>query len=301
MSMQQSAGRVRSTYAFIKAHRERYSVQSMCGVLGVAPSGYYEWLQQPISNRGQEDARLLRLIRASFIASQGIYGAPRVFLDLREAGETCSKHRVARLMRENKLRALHGYRIRRWSVGKPAILIPNLLQRQFTVTRPNKAWVTDITYIRTWQGWLYLAVVMDLFSRKIVGWSAGPTLQREVVLNAVLMAVRRRRPRNAVIHSDQGTQYGSDAWRRFCRSNHLEPSMSRKGNCWDNAVAESFFSSLKKERIKKQIYKTRELALADVADYVETFYNRTRRHSHIGGVSPEQFEAAHKPRRKGVH
>jgi putative transposase len=233
MSTQQSAGRVRSTYAFIKAHRERYSVQSMCRVLGVAPSGYYEWIQQPISNRGQEDARLLRLIRASFIASQGIYGAPRVFLDLREAGERCSKHRVARLMRENKLRALHGYRIRRWSVGKPAVLIPNLLQRQFTVTRPNKAWVTDLTYIRTWQGWLYLAVVMDLFSRKIVGWSAGPTMHRELVLDAVLMALRRRRPRGTMIHSDQGTQFGSDAWRRLCRSNHLEPSMSRKGNCWD--------------------------------------------------------------------
>ena len=296
MSTQQSAGRVRSTYAFIKAHRERYSVQSMCRVLGVAPSGYYEWIQQPISNRGQEDARLLRLIRASFIASQGIYGAPRVFLDLREAGETCSKHRVARLMRENKLRALHGYRIRRWSVGKPAVLIPNLLQRQFTVTRPNKAWVTDLTYIRTWQGWLYLAVVMDLFSRKIVGWSAGPTMHRELVLDAVLMALRRRRPRGTMIHSDQGTQFGSDAWRRFCRSNHLEPSMSRKGNCWDNAVVESFFSSLKKERIKKQIYKNRALALADLADYIDTFYNRTRRHGHLGGVSPEQFEAAHKPR-----
>ena len=186
-------------------------------------------------------------------------------------------------------------------MGKPSVLIPNLLLRQFTVTRPNKAWVTDITDIRTWQGWLYLVVVMNLFSRKIVGWSAGATIHRELVLNAVLMAVRRRRRRGTVIHSDQGTQYGSDAWRRFCRSNHLEPSMSRKGNCWDNAVAESFFSSLKKERIKKQIYKNRELALADVADYIDTFYNRTRRHSHLGGVSPEQFEAAHKPGRMGVH
>ena len=154
-------------------------------------------------------------------------------MDLRETGETCSKHRVARIMRVNKLRALHGYRIRRWSVGKPAVLIPNLLQRQFTVTRRNKAWVTDITYIRTWQGWLYLAVVMDLFSRLIVGWAAGPTIHRELALNAVLTAVRRRRSRGTLIHSDQGTQYGSDAWRRFCRSNHLEPSMSRKGNCWD--------------------------------------------------------------------
>ena len=259
-------------------------------------------LLQPISNREQEDARLLRLIRASFVASRGIYGAPRVFLDLREAGEACSKHRVARLMREANLRALHGYRIRGWSVGKPVVLIPNLLQRQFTVTRPNKAWVTDITYIRTWQGWLYLAVVMVLFSRKIVGWSAGPTMHGDLVLNAVLIAVRRRRqPRGTLIHSDHGTQYGSDAWRRFCRSNHLEPSMSRKGNCWDNAVAESFFSSLKQERIKKQIYKNRALATADVADYIDTFYNRMRRHSHLRGLSPEQFEAAHQPHRQRLH
>jgi putative transposase len=226
----------------------------LCRVLGVAPSGYYAWLQQPVSNRAQEDARLLRLIRASFVASHGIYGAPRVFLDLREAGETCSQHRVARLMRQARLRALHGYRTRRWTVGKPSVLIPNLLKREFTVTRRNKAWVTDITYIRTWQGWLYLAVVMDLFSRKSVGWHAGSTIRRELVLDAVLKAGRRRRPRGTMIHSDQGTRYGCDAWRRFCRSNRLEPSMSRKGNCWDNAVAEAFFSSLKKERIKKQIY-----------------------------------------------
>lgn len=292
MSTKPSTGRVRATYEFIKAHRGRYAVAPMCRVLGVAPSGYYEWLQQPISKRAQEDARLLRLIRASFTASHGIYGAPRVFLDLREAGEVCSKHRVARLMRQANLRALHGYRTRRWAVGKPSVLIPNLLQRRFTTTRPNKAWVTDITYIRTWQGWLYLAVVMDLFSRRIVGWTAGPTIHRELVLNAVLMAVRRRRPRGTLIHSDQGTQYGSDAWRRFCRSNRLEPSMSRKGNCWDNAVAESFFSSLKKERIQKRIYKTRDLARADIFDYIEVFYNRTRRHSHLDGVSPEAFERA---------
>lgn len=301
MSTRLSAGRVRTTYEFIRTRRETYSVQAMCRLLDVAPSGYYAWLKQPLSKRAQEDARLLRLIRASFTASQGIYGAPRVFLDLREAGETCSKHRVTRLMRENGLRALHGYRTRRWSVGKPAVLIPNLLQRQFTATRPNVAWVTDITYLRTWQGWLYLAVVMDLFSRKIVGWSAGPTICRELVLDALLMAVRRRRPRGTLIHSDQGTQYGSDAWRRFCRSHHLEPSMSRKGNCWDNAVAESFFSSLKKERIKKHIYRTRSLALTDVAEYIDAFYNPTRRHGHLGGLSPDQFEAAHRSRRRGVH
>ena len=135
----------------------------------------------------------------------------------------------------------------------------------------------------------------------LLGWAAGPTIRRELVLDAVLRAVRRRRPRGTLIHSDQGTQYGSGAWRRFCRSNHLEPSMSRKGNCWDNAVAESFFSSLKKERIKKQIYKNRELAIADVAEYIDTFYNRTRRHSHLGGLSPEQFEGTHKRNRQRLH
>lgn len=301
MSAHPKAGSVRSKYVFIKAHRKEFPTEVMCRVLGVAPSGYYAWRERPLSNRAIEDARLLRLIRASFTASQGVYGAPRVFLDLREAGETCSKHRVERLMRENGLRALHGYRTRRWIIGKPAVLIPNLLKRQFTVTRPNAAWATDITYVRTWQGWLYLAVVLDLFSRKVVGWATGPTIHRELVLDAVAAAVRHRRPRGTLIHSGQGVQYGSDAWRRFCRTNHLEPSMSRKGNCWDNAVAESFFSSLKKERIKTHIYPSRELALADIATYLEDFYNRSRRHSYLGGISPEQFEAAHKPKRRGVH
>ena len=301
MSAKPRTGRVRQVYKFIEAHRRHYSVQQMCQVLKVAPSGFYDWLKEPLSKRAQEDLRLLRLIRASFNASHGIYGAPRVFLDLREAGESCSKHRVTRLMRENGLKALHGYRTRRISIGKPSVLIPNVLQRQFTVSQPNKVWVTDITYIRTWQGWLYLAVVMDLFSRKIIGWATSPTIHREVVLDAVLKAVRRRHPRGTLIHSDQGTQYGSDAWRRFCMSNHLEPSMSRKGNCWDNAVAESFFGSLKKERIKKHIYKTRALATEDVSDYIDAFYNRTRRHTYLGGISPEEFEITVASRKKGVH
>jgi putative transposase len=301
MSAKRNRSRVRLVYQFIEANRKRYSVEAMCRELEVAPSGYYEWLKKPISDRAQEDARLLRLIRASFGESHGVYGAPRVFLDLREAGETCSKHRVERLMRENGLRALGGFRIRRVSAGKSQVLIPNLLQRQFTVSHPNKAWVTDITYVRTWEGWLYLAVVMDLFSRKIVGWSTRATIQRELILDAVLMATRQRRPQGTLIHSDQGSQYGSDAWKRFCRSNHLEPSMSRKGNCWDNAVAESFFGSLKKERIKKHIYKNRDLATEDISDYIGAFYNRSRRHSHLAGVSPDEFEASFRFRQKGLH
>jgi len=301
MSSKKVPSKTRSAYKFIELHRNEFSIQMMCRLLGVAQAGYYAWLDHPVSDRAQEDARLLRLIRASFMASHGIYGAPRVFLDLREDGETCSKHRVARLMRENGLRALHGYRTRHIPVARPQALIPNLLQRRFTVSRPNEAWVTDITYIRTWQGWLYLAVIMDLFSRRVVGWATKPTIQRELVLEALMKAVRSRRPRKTLIHSDQGTQYGSDAWRRFCKTNHLEPSMSRRANCWDNAVVESFFSSLKKERIKKRIYADRETAVSDVSDYIEQFYNPTRRHSHLGGVSPIEFEAAHRSRRSAVH
>lgn len=216
-------------------------------------------------------------------------------------GETCSKHRVERLMRENGLRALHGYRTRHIPMAKPPALIPNLLQRQFTASHPNEVWVTDITYIRTWQGWLYLAVVVDLFSRKVVGCATKPTIRRELALEAVDKAIRRRRPRKRLIHSDQGAQYGSDAWRRYCKANHLEPSMSRRGNCWDNAVAESFFGRLKKERIKKRIYNNREVAILDISDYIDGFYNPTRRQSHLGGVSPDEFEAAHRTRRSRVH
>ena len=264
----------------------------MCRLLGVARSGYYDWLRKPEFDRAIEDKRLLRLIRASFAASQCVYGAPRVFLDLREAGESCSKNRVARLMRENNIRAKPGYRTRRYVAGKPTELIPDLVKRNFEVSKPNRIWVSDITYIRTWEGWLYLAIVMDLFSRKIVGWATRQTIHRDLVLDAVLMAVKDRHPRETIIHSDQGSQYGSDDWRRFCLSNNLRPSMSRRGNCWDNAVAESFFGSLKKERIKKRIYKNRDLAKADVSDYIVSFYNRQRRHQHLGGISPQEFESS---------
>ncbi|HRX83045.1 MAG TPA: IS3 family transposase [Pirellulaceae bacterium] len=292
MSKETGNTAVRRVYEFIRANDGKHNVQSMCRLLGVARSGYYAWLNNPKSNRAREDERLLKLIRASFKASQGIYGAPRVFLDLREAGETCSKHRVARIMRDNGIRALPGYRTRRYTAGKPAELIPDLVKRKFDVSKPNRVWVTDITYVRTWEGWLYLAIVMDLFSRKIIGWATRSTMHRELVLDAVLMAVRCRRLRGTIIHSDQGSQYGSDDWRRFCRSNKLEPSMSRRGNCWDNAVAESFFGSLKKERIKKRIYRDRRQATNDISDYIESFYNPIRRHQHIGGVSPDAYEQA---------
>ena len=204
-------------------------------------------------------------------------------------------HRVAKIMKIHRIKPVRDYKAPRVIAGRPSIIAPNRLNRTFTVSDADQAWVTDITYIRTWQGWLYLAVVVDLFSRKVVGWSMKPTIAKEIVLYALLMAVWRRRPSQRVlINSDQGLQYSSNDWLRFCKTNNFEPSMSRRGNCWDNAVAESFFSSLKKERIRGRIYKTRDLARADIIDYIEMFYNQTRRHCHIGGVSPEAFEQASK-------
>ena len=170
----------------------------MCRVLQVARSGFYKWLHKPLSDRAIEDQRLLGLIRDSYTISGGVYGAPRVFGDLREAGESCGKHRVARIMRRHKIKAIRGYKAPRPIAGRPSIIAPNRLNREFTVDAPDRAWVTDITYIRTWQGWLYLAVVMDLHARKIVGWSMKPTLARELVLDALLMAVWRRKPQHRV-------------------------------------------------------------------------------------------------------
>ena len=191
------------------------------------------------------------------MASGGVYGSTRVFADLREAGEKCGEHRVERIMRNHKIKAIRGYKSPKAVKGRPSILAPNRVNREFTVDAPGLVWVTDITYIRTWQGWLYLAVVLDLHSRAVVGWSMKPTIAKEVALDALMMAVWRRKPtQEVIVHSDQGSQYGSDDWKRFCDANKLLPSMSRRGNCWDNAVAESFFSSLKKERIRKRVYKT---------------------------------------------
>ncbi|HIB5011334.1 TPA: IS3 family transposase [Klebsiella quasipneumoniae subsp. quasipneumoniae] len=283
----------RLKYRFINDHREIWSIVTMCRVLKVSRAGFYVWLHNPVSAGEKDNQRLLALIRDSYTLSGGVYGYRRIHGDLREIGEVCSRNRVAKIMRKNRIQAIHGYKVPRGTRGRPSLIAPNRVQREFTVVKPNQVWVTDITYIRTWQGWLYLAVVIDLFARNVVGWSMKPTLSRELALDALLMAVWRRKPsENVIVHSDQGSQYGSDDWQRFCRANNLAPSMSRRGNCWDNAVAESFFSSLKKERIRKRIYKTRDMARADIFDYIEVFYNRNRRHSHLGGVSPEAFEKA---------
>lgn len=272
-------------------HQGQFPLSSMCRVLHIQRSGYYAWKAAPKSARTLADEALMAEIKKSFEDSQGIYGSPRVHCDLREAGIACGEKRVARLMRQAQLRSVRGYKRPRYKIGMPSTTAPNLLQREFTVAHPDQVWVTDITYIRTYEGWLYLTVVIDLYSRAVVGWSMKSTMATALVLDALMMAVWRRRPQTPVmIHSDQGSQFGSDEFNRWCKDNQLVPSMSRRGNCWDNAVAESFFSNLKKERIKRRIYASRQEAKSDVFDYIEGFYNRVRRHSHLDQMSPLAFE-----------
>ncbi len=265
----------------------------MCRVLKVHPSGYYAWRLAPQSARAIENQRLAQRIRFFFNDSGGTYGSPRIYKDLLEAGYQVGENRVARIMRLDKIHAQRAYRKPRFrKAGLPSRLFANRLNREFSVTAPNKVWATDTTYIRTLQGWLFLTVVMDLYSRMVVGWAMRTDNHREGPMDAAFMAVQRRKPRSPVmIHSDQGSQFGSDDWARLCKALDLVPSMSRRGNCWDNAVAESFFSSLKKERTRDIAYRTLAEARADVFDYIEGFYNRKRRHSTLGQLSPLEYEA----------
>ncbi len=215
----------------------------------------------------------------------------KITLDLREAGEHCSRHRVRRLMKIEGLSAQIGYGSKPRHRGGPVGVAENVLNRDFAPNAPNKVWVTDITYIRTYEGWRFLAAVMDLDSRQIVGWATQPTMTRDLVLQALLAAVWKRKPAPGVmVHSDQGSQFTSSDWQSFLKEHRMVPSMSRRGNCHDNAVAESFFSALKKERIKRRIYPNREAARSDVFDYIEMFYNSVRRHGSAGGLSPVVFE-----------
>ncbi len=260
-------------------------------MLDVHPSGFYAWFKQPYSQRHQVDLRLTGQIKQFWLESGCVYGYRKIHLDLRDSGQQCGVNRVWRLMNRAGIKAQVGYRSPRARKGEASIVSPNRLQRQFNPDAPDERWVTDITYIRTHEGWLYLAVVVDLFSRKIIGWSMQSRMTKDIVLNALLMAVWRRNPRKQVlVHSDQGSQYTSHEWQSFLKSHDLEGSMSRRGNCHDNAVAESFFQLLKRERIKKKIYGTREEARSDIFDYIEMFYNSKRRHGSSNQMSPTEYE-----------
>ncbi|ENZ8053761.1 IS3 family transposase [Klebsiella pneumoniae] len=282
---------VRLRYAFIRDNSCCWPVRLLCRVLDVHPSGFYAWLQQPHSQRHQADLRLTGQIKQFWLESGCVYGYRKIHLDLRDSGQQCGVNRVWRLMKRVGIKAQVGYRSPRARKGEASIVSPNRLQRQFNPDAPDERWVTDITYIRTHEGWLYLAVVVDLFSRKIIGWSMQSRMTKDIVLNALLMAVWRRNPENQVlVHSDQGSQYTSHEWQSFLKSHGLEGSMSRRGNCHDNAVAESFFQLLKRERIKKKIYGTREEARSDIFDYIEMFYNSKRRHGSSEQMSPTEYE-----------
>ncbi|GGK06063.1 integrase [Luteimonas terricola] len=276
----------------MQAHQEEFRVTSMCRVLGVQRSGFYAWRRQPQSARATEDQRLLGLIKQAWLESGTVYGYRKVTDDLRDLGESCGKHRVARLMRAEGLQAQVGYGRRpQHGGGKPSTVAPNHLDRQFDAPAPNTHWVTDITYIRTHEGWLYLAVVLDLYSRQVVGWAMQGRMQADLVLQALLAAVWRRKPApGLMLHSDQGSQFTGGEWQAFLRAHGIVCSMSRRGNCHDNAVAESFFQLLKRERIKRRTYPDRATARSDVFDYIEMFYNPKRRHGSNGGRSPVEFE-----------
>ena len=276
----------------MKQHADEFGLAAMCRMLGVHRSGYYAWLKEPASARDKDDQRLLGLIKHSWLESGSVYGHRKVTTDLRELGETCSRHRVARLMKSEGLRAMVGYGRRPRPLSGPVgSVAKNVLARGFKVSEPNRAWVTDITYIRTYDGFLYLAVVLDLFSRQVVGWATRPTQHTDLVLQALLAAVWRRKPSpGLLLHSDQGTQFTSEDWQSFLREHDIVCSMSRRGNCHDNAAMESFFQLLKRERIKRRIYSNHDEARADVFQYIEMFYNPKRRHSSNDGLSPVEFE-----------
>ena len=276
----------------MKKHADEFGLAAMCRMLGIHRSGYYAWLKEPASARDKDDQRLLGLIKHSWLESGSVYGHRKVTTDLRELGETCSRHRVARLMKSEGLRAMVGYGRRPRPLSGPVgSVAKNVLARGFKVSEPNRAWVTDITYIRTYDGFLYLAVVLDLFSRQVVGWATRPTQHTDLVLQALLAAVWRRKPSpGLLLHSDQGTQFTSEDWQSFLREHDIVCSMSRRGNCHDNAAMESFFQLLKRERIKRRIYSNHDEARADVFQYIEMFYNPKRRHSSNDGLSPVEFE-----------
>jgi putative transposase len=277
-------------------------VRTLCRVMQVNPSGYYAWRTQPHSVRARDDQRLLGLIKQCWLESGTVYGYRKIAHDLRDLGEHCGKHRVYRLMKVDGLSAQRGYGRRpRHGGGRPATVAPNHLQRQFAPVAPNQSWVTDITYIRTHEGWLYLAVVLDLYSRQVIGWSMRSRIDTDLVLSSLLMAVWRRKPAQEVmVHSDQGSQFTSDAWQSFMKAHGLVCSMSRRGNCHDNAVAESFFQLLKRERIRRKTYDTRDAARQDIFDYIEFFYNTKRRHGFNEGLSPVQYEKQNPTRLKSV-
>jgi transposase InsO family protein len=279
-------------YRFVRDHASRYPVTILCHVLQVPRSGYYAWRRGPESRRAQEDHRLLDHIQTAYRASKQTYGSPRIHAQLRQQGERCGKHRIARLMRQQGLVAKQRRKYCATTNSQHQLPVAeNLLARQFTPTTLNQVWVSDITYVPTGEGWLYVATVMDLGSRRIVGWAMSERVDRTLACDALATALRQRRPAPGLIHhSDRGSQYASADYQALLLQHGLLPSMSRKGNCWDNAPMESFFHSLKVEWLHELTFRTRAEARQAVFTFIEVWYNRQRLHSTLGYRSPVQYE-----------
>ena len=282
-------------YAFIKDHRQHYPLVRLCEALDVSSSGYHDWLDRPESHRDQENRRLTDKIAGFHRQSNGIYGSPKIHKDLVEAGETCSENRVARLMQKGDIKSKLAKKFVITTDSKnTAQPAPDLLKRNFSTTKPDKAWVSDTTFIPTREGWLFLAVILDLFSRQVIGWAMGNHNNKELVCDALNMAVQQRgNPADTIVHSDQGSTYASGDYQTLLKENKLHCSMSRKGECLDNAVAESFFGSLKNELVHHEDYKTRKQARQSIFEYIEIFYNRQRRHAFLNYLTPVDYEARH--------
>lgn len=273
------------------AHRAVHPIATMCRVLGVSPSGYYAWRQRPLSRRARADVKLSAEIQAIHRESRGTYGVPRIHAELAERGVHIGRKRVGRLMRDARL---HGVSRRksfrttmRDEVTRPA---PDLVERQFTATGPDQLWVADITYVSTWAGFLFLAVVVDAWSRRVVGWAMGTHLRTELVLAALDMAVTQRRPQDVIHHSDQGCQYASVAFGKRCREAGVRPSMGSVGDAYDNALCESFFATLECELLDRQRFRTQVEARLAIFDFIEGWYNTRRRHSSLDYLSPIGYE-----------
>ena len=278
---------------FIAAEKAQFPVRTLCRLMQVTRSGFYAWQRRAPSTRVQQDVRLVQAIEQVHTANRQTYGSPRIHRELRAQGHACGRHRVARLMRQAGVRAKQQRRIKATTDSRHDLPVaPNLLARQFQVAAANRVWVADITYVATGEGWLYLAAVLDLHSRRIVGWSMDERMTRQLVIDALNAAVARRQPAPGLLHhSDRGSQYASHDYQALLKRHGMQPSMSGKGNCWDNAVMESFFHTLKTELTYHQRYATRRQARAAIFEYIEAFYNRRRRHSFLGYLSPAEFES----------
>jgi putative transposase len=281
-------------FAFIQAHQEQWPVAVLCDTLGVSRAGFYAWQKRPRSTQQQRRDALLAEIRAIHSAVKERYGSPRVAEELARRGVPCCVNTVAKLMHDQDIRAKSARKFRHTTDSNHSLPVAdNVLDRQFDPQGPNERWVTDITYIPTWEGWLYLAVVEDLYSRRVVGWAMADTMASRLVVDALQMAVQRRLPEEGLLaHSDRGSQYASEHYQQLLARHGITCSMSRRANCWDNAPMESFFASLKKELVHHEDYRSRAEARASIVEYIEMFYNPKRLHSSLGYVSPAEYEQA---------